>query len=81
MPEAPTCGILGSRRRFILSAAGKVWDPGEIKKGAASACAAPFSTSTYDFTTSSLFSTVKAPKIWLARIPATCLSIVLSTAP
>ena len=47
----------------------------------------PTATSTYipcwlDFdSTCSLFSTLKAPKSWLAFIPATCLSNVLSTEP
>src|ERR1700739_315008 len=39
---------LGPRRRFILSAGGKAWDPlGENKKGAASDGAAPLSLSLY----------------------------------
>ena len=33
------------------------------------------------FTTSRLFSTLKTPKTWLARMPAICLSIAVATVP
>jgi hypothetical protein len=36
---------------------------------------------TQDFPTTSLLSTVNAPKTWFARIPAICLSPLLSTEP
>src|SRR5215472_15408599 len=57
-----------------------------IKKGAAPR-RAPFSPATttagtiYDLSTTSLFSTLKAPGTWLARMPAMFLSIVLATVP
>jgi hypothetical protein len=37
---------------------------------------------TYDFfSTSRLFCTLKTPNTWLARMPATCLSVGLATVP
>jgi len=59
----------------------------ENKKGTAEAV--PFCTSgrsrlhlRYEpFTTSRLFCTLNTPKTWLARMPATCLSIGVATVP
>jgi hypothetical protein len=73
------CEILRCDATFFFFARSFQGTP--VKKGAAGAAPVITATLPYIFSTCSLLSTLKAPGICPAFIPASCLSIALSTAP